>query len=172
MKSVAPTGLVWLIAGVLCLKALISASAPKSITQICAIPHPHFKDKRIPIMSPSNTNQVKLPSNQAMTANQYDNEPFRAILFIAQGGEGAKGTNRTLGIHKQQIIWAPMRSGSTRRAFALRPGSVALKGYYCYTLSQPRAWWETQTGTMREVVWQQIQSSDRERHPHSNIIYY
>ena len=55
-------------------------------------------------MSPSNTNQVKLPSNQAMTANQSDNEPFRAILFIAQGGESAKGTNRTLGIHKQQII--------------------------------------------------------------------
>ena len=26
------------------------------------------------------------------------------ILFIAQGGESAKGTNRTLGIHKQQII--------------------------------------------------------------------
>ena len=49
-------------------------------------------------------------------------------LLHSPGWNEGKARNETLGIDIQKAKWAPMRSGTTTRAFDLRLGSAAPKG--------------------------------------------
>ena len=51
------------------------------------------------------------------------------ILLHSPGWNEGKARNGTLGKHKQQIIWAPMRSGTTVWAFVLDRVVPPLKGF-------------------------------------------